>query len=100
MFVVIDKFEILNVYLFSFESDWRSRSEILRNADGFIQFELMRGKVAETFTTYNRQTKWVSKGHFLEWLNSKNFNEIKEEIPSNFSFHYSFPTHECFELVI
>ena len=80
MFVVVDKFEILNIYLFCFERDWRLRSEKLRKAKGFINFELMRGKCSDIFTTYNCQTKWASKEKFLEWLNSDNFFEIRESI--------------------
>ena len=65
MFVVVYKFEILNIYLFCFERDWRLRSEKLRKAKGFINFELMRGKCSDIFTTYNCQTKWASKEKFL-----------------------------------
>ena len=69
-------------------------------AKGFINFELMRGKCSDIFTIYNCQTKWASKEKFLEWLNSDNFFEIREETPSNFSFHYSIPMHECYEQII
>ena len=76
MFVVLDKFEILNVYLFCFESDWRFRSEKLQEAKGFVHFELMRGKCSDVFTIYHCQTKWVSKEYFLNWLNSDNFLDV------------------------
>ena len=100
MFAVLDKLEILNVYLFCFESDWRFRSEKLQEAKGFVHFELLRGKCSDIFTTYHCQTKWVSKEYFLNWLNSDNFLEIREETASTLTFHYSIPKHECFELVI
>jgi len=100
MFIVVDKFEILNVYLFCFETDWRYRSEKLQQAKGFVNFELMRGKCSGIFTAYNCQTKWVSQKHFLDWLNSDNFLQIREETPSNYTFHYSPPEHECYELVM
>ena len=100
MFVVVDKFEILNVYLFCFEQDWRFRLEKLQEAKGFINLELMRGKCSDIFTTYNCQTKWESKENFVEWLNSDKFFQLREETSSNFSFHYSIPVHECYEQII
>ena len=100
MFIVVDKFEILNVHLFSFENDWRLRAEKLENAKGFVQFELMRGNVLQNFTCYNCQTKWMNREYFLAWMNSENFYEIRKECPPNFSFHHSVPRHECFEQVI
>ena len=100
MFVVVDKFKILNVYLFSFENDWRLRGDKLKRVEGFVLLELLRGEVAETYTSYNCQTKWKTREYFLQWLSSENFHEIREAVPTNFSFHHSLPRHECFELVM
>ena len=73
MFLAMNRFKIVSGKEEVFEKIWRERDSHLEDVDGFIEFNLLKGKSSEAFTFYASHSIWKSKKHFEAWTKSESF---------------------------
>ena len=50
-----------------FEDIWKNRDSTLDDVEGFINFNLIKGKEDNDFTTYASHSTWKSEEYFINW---------------------------------
>ena len=101
MFIAMNRFQVKKGSEQAFETLWATRESYLSELDGFIEFHLLRGPVAEDHTLYSSHTVWASKAAFEAWTKSEQFRKAhaRADNARGESLYLGHPKFEGFEVI-
>jgi len=74
MFIAMNHFLVKNGYKDAFESIWRDRDSKLKEFDGFVSFEMLKGPEDEDgYVLYASHAVWKDSDSFKVWTQSDQF---------------------------
>lgn len=73
MYIAMNRFRIAPGREDDFEAAWRQRESYLDSADGFKEFQLLRGETGEDATVFVSHSVWESRDAFSAWTESEAF---------------------------
>ena len=100
MFIAMNRFKIVLGAEKTFEDIWRSRDSTLKNVDGFLTFNLIKGESNDQYTLYASHTTWNSKLDFTNWTKSEVFRQAHKDAGTHSDIHLGHPVFEGFEAVM
>lgn len=100
MYIAMNRFKIVKGQEEKFEKIWESRDSHLDDVDGFINFNLIKGKVNDEFTLYASHSTWKSKNHFENWTKSDSFRLAHKNAGMHKEIYIGHPEFEGFEVII
>lgn len=102
MFIAMNRFQVKKGSEQAFETLWATRESYLSELDGFIEFHLLRGPVAEDHTLYSSHTVWADKAAFEAWTKSDQFRKAHARADNSgagASLYLGHPKFEGFEVI-
>ena len=76
MYLAMNRFTVPTENAEAFEALWLGRDSLLKEMDGFVEFNMLKGPVSEEGTVlYASHTVWQSEEHFRAWTRSDAFRE-------------------------
>ena len=101
MYIAMNRFQVKKGSEKDFETVWATRESFLTELDGFIEFHLLRGPVAEDHQLYSTHTLWKDYASFEAWTKSEQFAKAHKKALSNTgpSMHIGHPKFEGFEII-
>ncbi len=83
-----------------FEKVWKERETFLDKVNGFISFNLVKGKTNEEFTLYASHSIWDSENHFINWTKSKEFKLAHKNARNKKKLYLGHPEFEGFTKIL
>ena len=99
-FIAMNRFKIVLGFENDFESIWKKRETHLDGVPGFIEFNLIRGKINKSYTLYASHSIWKSKEDFEAWAKSEAFRLAHKNAGTNKDIYLRHPEFEGFEVVV
>ena len=102
MFIAMNRFQVKTGSEQAFETIWSTRESYLSELDGFVEFNLLKGPVAEDHTLYSSHTTWASKADFEAWTKSDQFRKAHARADNSSpgaSLYLGHPKFEGFEVI-
>ena len=100
MFLAMNRFKIALGFEEGFEKVWRERDSYLSEVEGFVSFNLMKGKVTEEFVLYASHSVWQSKEAFEAWTESEHFRKAHAQASAPKGTYLAHPDLELFDSVL
>ena len=100
MFLSMNRFKIALGFEDGFEKVWRERDSYLSEVEGFVSFNLMRGRATEEFVLYASHSVWHSKEAFEAWTNSEHFRKAHAQASAPKGTYLGHPDLELFDSVL
>ena len=100
MFLAMNRFKIALGFEDGFEKVWRERDSYLSEVEGFVSFNLMKGKVTEEFVLYASHSVWQSKEAFEAWTESEHFRKAHAQKSAPKGTYLGHPDLELFDSVL
>ena len=100
MFLAMNRFKIALGFEDGFEKVWRERDSYLSEVEGFVSFNLMKGKATEEFVLYASHSVWQSKEAFEAWTNSEHFRKAHAQASAPKGTYLGHPDLELFDSVL
>ena len=100
MFLAMNRFKIAPGFEDGFEKVWRERDSYLSEVEGFVSFNLMKGKVTEEFVLYASHSVWQSKEAFEAWTESEHFRKAHAQASAPKGTYLGHPDLELFDSVL
>jgi heme-degrading monooxygenase HmoA len=100
MFLAMNRFKIALGFEDGFEKVWRERDSYLSEVEGFVSFNLMRGRATEEFVLYASHSVWHSKEAFEAWTNSEHFRKAHAQASAPKGTYLGHPDLELFDSVL
>ena len=100
MFLAMNRFKIALGFEDGFEKVWRERDSYLSEVEGFVSFNLMKGKVTEEFVLYASHSVWQSKEAFEAWTESEHFRKAHAQTSAPKGTYLGHPDLELFDSVL
>jgi heme-degrading monooxygenase HmoA len=101
MFIAMNRFQVKRGAEQTFEEIWATRESYLSEMDGFVEFHLLKGPVADDHTLYATHTMWASKAAFEAWTTSDQFRRSHARAGNDTgqSLYLGHPRFEGFEVI-
>lgn len=99
MFIAMNRFQVKHGHEDEFEEVWRNRDTHLNKSPGFVEFHLLRGPGAETYTLYSSHTVWATRDDFEAWTKSDAFRDAHKNAGNNKHMYLEGPHFEGFDVV-
>ena len=99
-YIAMNRFKIVKGKEDIFEKIWKERDSKLSEVKGFINFNLIKGKVCDDFTLYASHSTWSSEIDFLNWTRSDSFREAHKNAGQNREIYLGHPEFEGFLVVL
>jgi heme-degrading monooxygenase HmoA len=101
MYIAMNRFQVKKGSEKEFETVWATRETYLSELAGFVEFNLLRGPVAEDHTLYSTHTLWADYASFEAWTKSDQFKKAHERALNNSgpSMYIGHPKFEGFEVI-
>jgi heme-degrading monooxygenase HmoA len=100
MFLAMNRFKIALGFEDGFEKVWRERDSYLSEVEGFVSFNLMRGRATEEFVLYASHSVWHSKEAFEAWTSSEHFRKAHAQASAPKGTYLGHPDLELFDSVL
>lgn len=101
MFIAMNRFQVKSGSEQAFETVWATRESYLSELAGFVEFNLLRGPVAEDHTLYSTHTIWADKASFEAWTKSDQFRKAHARADNSAgpSLYLGHPKFEGFDVI-
>ncbi|NEV78584.1 antibiotic biosynthesis monooxygenase [Rhodopseudomonas sp. BR0C11] len=101
MFIAMNRVQVKRGAEQTFEEIWATRESYLSEMDGFVEFHLLKGPVADDHTLYATHTMWASKAAFEAWTTSDQFRRSHARAGNDTgqSLYLGHPRFEGFEVI-
>jgi heme-degrading monooxygenase HmoA len=101
MYIAMNRFQVKKGSEQAFETLWATRETYLSELEGFIEFHLLRGPVADDHQLYSTHTTWASKAAFEGWTKSEQFRKAhaRADNGTGGSLYLGHPKFEGFEII-
>ncbi len=100
MYIAMNRFTVKTENAQAFEDLWLGRDSHLKDMEGFVEFHMLKGPLAEDGTIlYASHTVWESTDHFKAWTKSMAFREAHKDAGKTMKLHEGSPIFEGFETI-
>lgn len=101
MFIAMNRFQVRRDAEQAFEAIWRTRESYLSEMPGFVEFNLLKGPVADDHTLYATHTTWIDMAAFEAWTTSDQFRRSHTRAGNDTgqSLYLGHPRFEGFEVI-
>ncbi len=96
----MNRFQIKKSKVRNFEDLWKERDTQLKNAPGFVEFCLLKGKNENDITLYISHTVWENRKYFLAWTKSEEFRKAHKGVGKHNEIYVSHPKFEGFKVIL
>ena len=83
----------------TFENIWKKRESYLDEVEGFLSFNLIKGKSLSDHTLYASHSTWKSEEDFISWTKSESFRKAHKDAGTNKDLYLGNPQFEGFNVV-
>lgn len=83
-----------------FENIWKNRNSHLDDVEGFINFNLIKGKEEKDYTLYASHSTWSTEEDFINWTKSESFRNAHKDAGKHRNIYIGHPEFEGFKVVI
>jgi heme-degrading monooxygenase HmoA len=100
VFIAMNRFKVKSGSEEAFEKVWLGRETYIDGVPGFVEFHLLKGPDAESYTLYSSHTVWESKAAFQAWTTSEEFRKAHARAGNDTtgSLYLEHPKFEGFEV--
>ncbi|MEM6759025.1 MAG: antibiotic biosynthesis monooxygenase [Pseudomonadota bacterium] len=100
MFIAMNRFTVHSDNAAAFEKLWLNRDSFLKDMDGFVEFQMLKGPQADDGTIlYASHTVWSSEETFRAWTKSQAFRDAHKNAGSTAKLHEGAPKFEGFHAI-
>ena len=100
MYIAMNRFKIVLGKEKDFENIWKNRNSHLDDVEGFVNFNLIKGKEEEDYTLYASHSTWSSEEDFINWTKSESFRNAHKDAGKHRNIYIGHPEFEGFKVVI
>ena len=100
MYIAMNRFKIVLGKEEDFENIWKNRNSHLDDVEGFINFNLIKGKEEKDYTLYASHSTWSSEEDFINWTKSESFRNAHKDAGKHRNIYIGHPEFEGFKVVI
>ena len=99
MYIAMNRFKIIKGNEDTFENLWKNRESYLDEVQGFLSFNLIKGKSLSDHTLYASHSTWKSEKDFISWTKSELFRKAHKDAGTNKDLYLGNPQFEGFNVV-
>tara|TARA_B100000989_G_C19136646_1_gene301550 strand:- start:34 stop:336 length:303 start_codon:yes stop_codon:yes gene_type:complete len=99
MYIAMNRFKIIRGNEEAFENLWKNRESYLEDVDGFLGFNLIKGKSSDNYTLYASHSTWKSEEDFISWTKSDVFRKAHKSADANKNLYLGNPELEGFNVI-
>ena len=96
----MNRFKIIKGNEDTFENLWKNRESYLDEVEGFLSFNLIKGKSLSDHTLYASHSIWETKEDFWNWTKSEAFRLAHKDAGKHRDLYIGPPNFEGFEKVL
>ena len=96
----MNRFKIILGRENEFENIWKQRDTHLKNVPGFVKFNLIKGKITDSFTLYASHSVWKSEIDFINWTKSDEFRKAHSGARKHDDVYLGHPEFEGFNVIL
>jgi heme-degrading monooxygenase HmoA len=100
MYIAMNRFKIVKGKEKEFENVWRTRDSYLKDIEGFINFNLIKGETYEDYTLYASHSSWKTEKNFLNWTKSESFRLAHKGAGKHKNIYIGHPEFEGFKVIL
>lgn len=100
MYIAMNRFKIVLGKEDDFENIWKNRNSHLDDVEGFINFNLIKGKEEKDYTLYASHSTWSTEEDFINWTKSESFRNAHKDAGKHRNIYIGHPEFEGFKVVI
>ena len=99
MYIAMNRFTVTAQNAEAFEVLWLGRDSYLKGADGFVEFQMLKGPEVEASILYASHTVWVDEASFRAWTRSDAFRAAHANAGQTLKLHQGRPVFEGFSAI-
>lgn len=99
MYLAMNRFTVPLENAVEFEELWLSRESRLRELDGFVAFDMLKGPEEDGKILYASHTVWETEAHFVAWTRSEAFRGAHARAGQTRKLHDGAPRFEGFKSI-
>ncbi|MEL6467617.1 MAG: antibiotic biosynthesis monooxygenase [Pseudomonadota bacterium] len=100
MYIAMNRFTVASDNAQAFEDLWLGRDSHLKDMEGFVEFQMLKGPEAEDGTRlYASHTVWASEEAFRAWTRSDAFRAAHKGAGRTAKLHQGAPKFEGFSVI-
>ena len=96
----MNRFKIIKGNEDTFENLWKNRESYLDEVEGFLSFNLIKGKSLSDHTLYASHSTWNSQDDFIKWTKSEAFKLAHKNAGQHKDIYIGHPVFEGFNVVV
>ena len=96
----MNRFKIIKGNEDTFENLWKNRESYLDEVEGFLSFNLIKGKSLSDHTLYASHSTWNSQDDFINWTKSEAFKLAHKNAGQHKDIYIGHPVFEGFNVVV
>ena len=73
MYIAMNRFTVTAQNAAEFEALWLGRDSYLKDAEGLVEFQMLKGPETDGVTLYASHTVWADEASFRGWTRSDAF---------------------------
>ena len=99
MYIAMNRFTVTAQNAAEFEALWLGRDSYLKDVDGFVEFQMLKGPEADGVTLYASHIAWADEAGFRGWTRSDAFRAAHANAGQTLKLHEGHPVFEGFSTI-
>ena len=99
MYIAMNRFTVTAQNAAEFEALWLGRDSYLKDVDGFVEFQMLKGPEADGVTLYASHIAWADEAGFRGWTRSDAFRAAHANTGQTLKLHEGHPVFEGFNTI-
>ncbi|MEL6522869.1 MAG: antibiotic biosynthesis monooxygenase [Pseudomonadota bacterium] len=99
MYIAMNRFTVRTNNAVAFEELWLGRDSHLKDMDGFVEFQMLKGEERDGVILYASHTVWESVEAFRNWTRSDAFRAAHKDAGKTAKLHEGAPNFEGFTAI-
>ena len=99
MYIAMNRFTVTAQNAAEFEARWLGRDSYLKDADGFVEFQMLKCPETDGVTLYASHTVWADEASFRGWTRSDAFRAAHANAGQTLKLHEGHPVFEGFSTI-
>lgn len=99
MYIAMNRFTVTAQNAAEFEALWLGRDSYLKDVDGFVEFQMLKGPETDGVTLYASHTVWADEASFRGWTRSDAFRAAHANAGQTLKLHEGHPVFEGFSTI-
>ena len=99
MYISMNRFTVTAQNAAEFEALWLGLYSYLKDAEGFVEFQMLKGPETDGVTLYASHTVWADEASFRGWTRSDAFRAAHANAGQTLKLHEGHPVFEGFSTI-